>query len=146
MVSVGIEANPFAHFASQVKLDWSPSSACAAETCFHYRRRGVGGPGARWDSDDPCDAIYLFSPRPNGQKLATLRELPPDKMKLLLGHSISPLPLHKTLVLLEFLQGVKQALFTATKCSPWRKRLCFRLAICTLAPRLALGGRRTTLR
>lgn len=80
--SIGMESNPVAHFASTVKVDWSADYAklvsyaetVAAAAKSALRRRVV------------CDP---------------LRVLPPERSKLLLKNSISPLPLHKTLVLLE---------------------------------------------
>ena len=80
--SIGMESNPVAHFASTVKVDWSADCArltdsaetVAAAAKSALRRRVVRNP---------------------------LRVLPPERSKLLLKNSISPLPLHKTLVLLD---------------------------------------------
>lgn len=93
--SIGIEANPVAHFASKVKLEWqldpdelwrhANGIARAAERCL--AADGIG------DNDD----LPLF----HRKKKTNLKSLPAEKQKLLLKDSISPLPLHKTLVLLE---------------------------------------------
>ncbi len=80
--SIGMESNPVAHFASTVKVDWSADCAkltdyaetVAAAAKSALRRRVIRNP---------------------------LRVLPPERSKLLLKNSISPLPLHKTLVLLD---------------------------------------------
>lgn len=93
IASVGIEAHPMAHFASQVKIDWTPDPPGLLEHATEVadgalkilRRQGI--------QDEPT----LGEP-PNGQRL---RGLPSEAAKLLLAHSISPLPLHKTLVLLD---------------------------------------------
>lgn len=84
--SLGIESNPMAHFASAVKLDWSVNSAVlsdyagtvAAAAKQTLERQGI-----------------------NAQKALPLQGLPAEQQKLLLKDSISPLPLHKTLVLLD---------------------------------------------
>jgi hypothetical protein len=82
--SAGVEAHPMARFASSVKVDWSV---------------------------DP-DALLLHAEKVAGicqeRLLAdgeTLFTLCPEKESLLLKGSISPLPLHKTLTLLEILNG-----------------------------------------
>ena len=93
----GIESNPMAHFASSVKLDWSVDPAELSDYATDVRaeaRRNLAQDGyADWDG------LPLFSAHemPRSQ----LRTLDPEKNKLLLKDSISPLPLHKTLVLLD---------------------------------------------
>lgn len=81
--SVGVEANPMAHFASQVKVDWS-----------------VDPDGLITQSCQVAEAAQ----RELLHAGESLRTLPDDRHKLLLKHSISPLPLHKSLVLLDCLQ------------------------------------------
>jgi SAM-dependent methyltransferase len=95
--SVGIEANPMAWFASRVKTDWSAdpeglirhAEFIADRTLERLRADGV--------EDDP---FFAVPKRPR----TSLRGLAPEQQSLLLTGSISPLPLHKTLVLLEKLQ------------------------------------------
>lgn len=94
LASVGVEANPMAHFASGVKVDWSPdpdrlvahAREVARLAAEQLRRDGV--------EDEPI--FLVSSAEPSG-----LRTLPPEQARLLLADSISPLPLHKTLVLLD---------------------------------------------
>ncbi len=83
--SVGIEANPMAWFASSVKLDWTPSP------------------------DQLLGAIATVSEQvaPQLESVAPpYRTLPEEQEALLLKNSISPLPLHKTLVLLDHIKQV----------------------------------------
>ncbi len=99
--SIGIEATPMGHFATSVKADWNidpdglieHASKVASETQANLHADGI---------DD--DILPLFS---KGVKLARnrLRTLPPEKESLLLADSISPLPLHKVLVLLDCIQA-----------------------------------------
>ncbi len=81
--SVGIEANKMAHFASTVKCDWGVSPdrlrRSSEQIANKARRR-----------------ISLSRKR---------RELSEEQADLLLKDSISPLPLHKTLLLLEVLRS-----------------------------------------
>ena len=95
--SVGIESNPMAYFASAVKVDWSIepsalaeySSTVAAETKIALDQSGID----RWSG------LPLFAS--NGSSQFPVRGLSPEQSKLLLKDSISPMPLHKSLVLLD---------------------------------------------
>ena len=99
--SVGIESNPMARFASSVKLDWSvdPSVLSDYATEVAERTRGAIAQDGYTDWND----LPLFSAG-NGAR-APLRSLAPQQNKLLLKDSISPLPLHKTLILLDSIDG-----------------------------------------
>lgn len=80
--SVGIEANPMAWFAGSVKLDWTPKPealrAIAEAIAF------------------TAATLIVESP--------TLRHLSPECEALILKNSISPIPLHKTLILLDAIE------------------------------------------
>lgn len=92
--SVGLEGNPMAHFASQVKVDWSPEPerlVARAEAIAHEVRTAL--------EEEGIDDEGLF--QPPLESYSGLRRLPPPVARLLLTDSISPLPLHKTLLLLE---------------------------------------------
>ncbi|MBI5867174.1 MAG: DNA methyltransferase [candidate division Zixibacteria bacterium] len=94
--SVGLEANPMAHFASSVKVDWSPEPGRLVRIAERIAGEVLTLLGQEGISDDP---LPLFAK--NHPPDATLRSLPEAANRLLLANSISPLPLHKTLVLLE---------------------------------------------
>lgn len=99
--SVGTEANPVAHFAGQVKTDWTVdpdgllehSSQIAQSVLAEYAREGI--------EDDTLLRMDAAEP----QLPRHLRLLPTEQWELLLTNSISPLPLHKTLTLLECLNA-----------------------------------------
>ena len=92
--SVGVEINPVLHFASQTKLDWSPdpiglvqhARLVASEARERLAWLGLDDRHPRSEEPDGC---------------LPLRALPPEAERLLLTGSISPLPLHRTLVLQE---------------------------------------------
>lgn len=95
--SVGIEAHPMSHFASQVKVDWTPAPDALiehAEAIASATRQKLEAEGI---ADDP-------QPFSVGEGAKSYRALPEESMKLLLTDSIGPLPLHKTLVLLEVIR------------------------------------------
>lgn len=98
--SVGIEAHPMTHFASSVKVDWSPEPSGLLEYAAEVAgatRAELGSSGL--DDNRFYDPGSLFGAW-NGEA-SLLRTLPGESHGLLLKSSISPLPLHKTLVLLE---------------------------------------------
>jgi SAM-dependent methyltransferase len=92
----GLESNPFPHFASSVKVNWnidpdvlvSRAHQVADATLEQLREQGI-------DDDRPFGGDIGDIP---------LKSLKPEAMKLLIKNSISLLPLHKTLVLLDHLK------------------------------------------
>ena len=90
---VGVERHPMAWFASQVKVDW----AVDANGLLAHARR-VGALAIRRLKRQGID-----DSRCSPAGVQALRELPLEQRRLLLANSISPLPLHKTLVLLDTL-------------------------------------------
>ncbi len=91
---VGIEVNPMVHFASAVKVDWNPDPDLLIEHARRIAEAALEILRLEGIEDEP-----LFSGVQNEH--CTLRMLPTEEMELLLTNSISPLPLHKTLVLLD---------------------------------------------
>ena len=104
--SVGIESNPMAHLASSVKVDWSVDPTAlmdSAEQVVTSARKALEQQGiSEWSG------LPLFTA--TGPEHPPLAELRPEQWKLLLKDSISPLPLHKTLLLLDAIdrQGDRQ--------------------------------------
>ncbi len=93
IASVGLEANPFAHFASTVKTNWTIDSDVLLSTADEIAatvRRQLEAQG--------IDDSRLLTSAPQGMEL---RMLEPQSAKLLIRDSVSPLPLHKMLVLRE---------------------------------------------
>jgi DNA modification methylase len=92
--SIGVESHPMAFFAGQVKTDWTPdpdsllahAADIAYETIRELERDGI--------SDEPKDVKQKI-------RAKNLKALPTESASLLLANSISPLPLHKALTLLE---------------------------------------------
>ena len=97
IASVGIESNPMAAFASAVKVDWSVDTqmllAYAEEVALSTRTMLEDHGIDDWFGLPLADA--------NGNGQVPKRRLGPEQTKLLLKDSISPIPLHKTLVLLD---------------------------------------------
>lgn len=93
--AIGLEGNPFPHFASSVKTNWdvngdallTKAKEVATDVLNILKSQGID------DNFSPNDLSKL-----------ELRVLPAEKEKLILANSISPLPLHKTLTLFECLK------------------------------------------
>jgi DNA modification methylase len=137
--SVGVEANPMACFASRAKTDWSISSknfvrkarAVADQAIDELRRQGF--------EDEPLPFFRNGHANAAPANVTRLRNLAPECQRLLLTRSISPIPLHKTLVLLEHIQtemieGRSQALLALAKA------LVFSISNLHFGPEVGLGS------
>src|SRR5579863_1326959 len=104
--SIGIEANPVPCFASRVKVDWSVDP----DGLLRHAEKVAQGVGQVLEADgfDEPDDLPLFT---KSKPRRPLRTLPHETEKLLLANSISPLPLHRALVLLEVLQMMRDERF-----------------------------------
>jgi hypothetical protein len=108
--SVGIEANPMPCFATRVKVDWQAdpdtllkhAKEIAATACKRLALNGL---------EEYQDMPLFRAGKPKINPLG-LRRLPQEAERLLLANSISPVPLHRVLVLLEAIQESRHDLFT----------------------------------
>ena len=98
--SVGIERNPMAGFATRTKLDWSVDPDALVSHAEEIAARALDRLQAQGIDDFGMGPLFQANDRP----IADLRTLSPDHLSLLLKNSISPAPLHKTLLLLEILE------------------------------------------
>ena len=93
--SVGIEALPSSAFVANTKVDWSVNPNTLMGRAETASQRALEALHAAGISDEP----------PNDEvDPAELRQLPADAAKLIFKDAISPLPLHKTLILVEELK------------------------------------------
>jgi hypothetical protein len=101
--SVGVEAHPMSHFASTTKIDWSPDPNRLEMIAATVAERAIDNLERSGIIDDPQPNLVQETP-----PFVALRTLPADAYKLLLTNSISPLPLHKTLVLLAAIESAPE--------------------------------------
>ena len=97
IAATGLESNPIACFASRTKLDWNVDAdklLLHAQIVAKATARELNNDGISEEAGLP-----LFQTKP--VDLGKLRGISTEAADLLLTNSISPLPLHKTLVLLE---------------------------------------------
>jgi hypothetical protein len=98
VASVGVERNPMAHFASRTKLGWRVDPDRLMAHAEEVASRAI----ATLRAEGIADEETRFAP--TGRKSGTsFRTLPSEALAILLKDSISPLPLHKVMVLFEAL-------------------------------------------
>jgi DNA modification methylase len=128
--AIGVEANPFAHFATTIKVDWSidpdslvvPARQVANATVEILNNQGI---------DDA---------RPgNNHGKTELRTLDHDLNRLLLENSISPLPLHKTLILLDELKKHKRGRYYGHLVLALANALVFTISNLRFGPEVGVG-------
>jgi DNA modification methylase len=130
--SVGVEANPMAHFAGRTKVDWTPdpeglrrhATLVAGAACQALQMDGV--------DDSHAFAASTVDP-------AVLRTLSADLGDLLLTDSISPLPLHKTLTLLDSLRLHCDERYAAHERLAVAKALVFGISNLQFGPEVGVG-------
>jgi hypothetical protein len=93
--SVGVESHPMSFFAAQVKTDWAVDPQGLLDHARDVAERAITALASEGISDEGSNDKI---------RRAYLRQLPQEAASLLLTNSISPLPLHKTLVLLDKLK------------------------------------------
>lgn len=93
--SVGIEALPSSAFVADTKVDWSVDPKVLMDRAKTVSQQALKMLHAEGISDDATN---------DEVDPAKLRQLPPEAAKLIFKDAISPLPLHKTLVLVEELK------------------------------------------
>ena len=95
--SVGIEALPVSHFAAATKLAWDIDSDLLRETAAKVASSAL----SRLDESGITDAS--MSRPPSEERLLGLED---ERERLLFKDAISPLPLHKTLVLQQEIEAL----------------------------------------
>lgn len=94
--SIGTERNPMAHFAGRVKVDWTPDPDGLLAHATHVAEAATAVLKREGLEDGPQFRVPAEAD-------TSLRGLAPEAESLILTNSISPLPLHKALVLLQCL-------------------------------------------
>ncbi len=132
---VGIEANPLAHFAGQVKVDWSPNPDGLIQHSEHIAEAAL----AQLEADGIVDDPLFCSIHSDEITHKNLRTIDPELMQLLLTNSISPLPLHKVLVLLDCLRQHADERFDRHQRLALAKALPFSISNLHFGPEVSVG-------
>lgn len=116
--SIGIEANPMAYFASRVKTDW-----CITRNDLICHASQVTDCAEKMIEKEPS---------------STLRTLPDEASSLLLRDSISPLPLHKSLILLEAIRYCNEGRYYRHELLAFAKALVFSISNLHFGPEVGV--------
>lgn len=131
ILGVGIEANPMAFLTSQVKVDWSANPDRLME-----HARCVAKVASEKLAHDGIEDNPLFQVVRHDRALRTLL---PESYKLLLTNSISPLPLHKALVLLDCLEELQDERFAKYERVAFAKALVYSSSNLHFGPEVGVG-------
>jgi SAM-dependent methyltransferase len=132
--SVGLEANPMACFASRVKVEWQVDPCGLADHACSIAERAMEQLDAAGIDDE---TLPLFSVKRRAPPV--LRSLPAEAANLLLKDSISPLPLHKVLVLLETLNQAPNSHFDSHERLALAKAAVFSASNLEFGPEVGVG-------
>src|SRR2546423_7943423 len=141
IASVGIEANAVAHFASDVKVDWSPIPSELighASLLAHIAIERLNTEGIADKNEDEKPSLFIERDSGN-ERIISHRTLPPESFKLLLTDSISPRPLHKTLVLLEVIKEHKDERYYKHELLALAKALVFSISNLHFGPEVGVS-------
>lgn len=129
--AIGLEANIFAHFASSVKVDWDIDPDLLKKGA-----RNIANSTLELLKAQGIDDNSLLKGR---SEEVPLRTLDPEAAGLLLSDSISPLPLHKTLILLESLKEHKEQAYYRHALLALANVLVFRISNLHFGPEVGVG-------
>lgn len=136
VASIGIEANPMPCFATRVKVDWHVEPDGLLHHAQHVAE--VASEKLIADGLEEGDDLPLFSSKAR-ERPSKLRAVPADVDDLLLSNCISPLPLHRTLVLIETLQDLKDERFARYERLALAKALVFGISNLEFGPEVGVG-------
>lgn len=128
--SVGLEANRFAAFAGSTKVNWDKNAADLLEHAEGIKDRVISRLKRQGISDDPKE--YLNIP-------SELRHLLPEQERIILKDSISPIPLHKSLVLLDEINRFKKNTFGDHLRLAFANALVYKISNLRFGPEVGIG-------
>ena len=135
LTSIGIEPNPMACFASRTKVSWDVDPDGLLEQAGEIAQ--IASKKLAREGLAEIDGLPLFHSRRESPE--NLRVLPAETWKFLLKNSISPLPLHRTLILLETIDAQKFPGFKAHERLALAKALVFGISNLQFGPEVGVG-------
>ena len=125
---------PIAAFASSVKVDWSADP----QAILGYAEK-VASSALATIRRDRCVEWKGLRLSANGNGQSPMRRLGPEQSKLLIKGSISPIPLHKTLVLLDEIERHGDVRLRKYGRLALAKALAFEIGNLKFGPEVGLG-------
>jgi len=135
--SIGIEAHPMAYFASKVKVNWQVDGKGLrehADRIAEETRRKLAEDGI---VDE--DLAQLMSLNEADRQNQSWRTLPPESLDIILENSISPLPLHKTLVLLDTINQLRDNRYHEHELLALARAIVFSISNLHFGPEVGIG-------
>ena len=136
ITSIGVESNPMACFASRVKVNWNVDP----DSLMRHARKIADLTLEKFEADgiDDEEPLPLFQ---TGRRAATanLRTIPEEAQKLLLKDSMSSLPLHKTLILLETLKEHEDERYSEHERLALAKAIVLQISNLHFGPEVGIG-------
>ncbi|TMA08738.1 MAG: site-specific DNA-methyltransferase [Deltaproteobacteria bacterium] len=135
--SVGIEANPIPCFATRVKVNWEADPGALLK-----HAKGIAASACKrlaLDGLEEYQNMPLFRAGKPKMNPLSLRRLPHEAEALLLTNSISPVPLHRVLVLLESIQEFRHDVLTRYERLALAKALVFEISNLEFGPEVGVG-------
>ena len=134
--SVGVEANAMAHFAASVKTDWDVEPGELAEFGQEVATRVSGViPESLLADDTNHFGVSVYKEQ--------LRTFDADQSRLLIKNSISPLPLHKVLTLLDTIERHKAARLRSHAKLALAKQTVKEISNLRFGPEIGVGKQKT---
>jgi hypothetical protein len=131
--AIGIEALPMPHFASMVKTDWQIDPHSLRQHANRIAEMAIANLKKDGFQDDPVSGNFSVS------DYHSFRTLSSESEKLLLKNSISPIPLHKVLVLLEEIKSDGDLRFRNHELLALAKALVTTVGNLRFGPEVGLG-------
>jgi DNA methylase len=128
--SVGLEANRFAAFAGSTKVNWDKDTADLLEHAEGIRDRVISRLKRHGISDEPNKHLTIPS---------ELRQLLPEQERIILKDSISPIPLHKSLFLLDEINRFKKNTFGDHLRLAFANALVYKISNLRFGPEVGIG-------
>lgn len=135
IASVGLEANPVVHFAATVKTSWNANFEMLQSHAHKIAEIALESLAQQNISDVPFEL--------QNNEHISLRQLSDEKEKLIIKNSISPLPLHKVLVLLEKINENACDQFTPYERLALAKEVVFSISNLKFGPEVGVGKKKT---
>ena len=130
--SVGIEANPMAHFAARVKTNWNVDPCGLVD----YGQEVANKVRAQVDEREiECGASHFAV----SEFRAKLRTLNTEQFRLLIKNSISPLPLNKVLTLLDCIEQHEASTFDSHAKLALAKQTVKKISNLRFGPEIGVG-------
>jgi DNA modification methylase len=134
--AIGLESNPVACFASRTKLNWRIEPDALWE---HAQKIAALTEAKLEDFGLANNSELMLLETAKGYSPQDLHKLPADLTKLILKNSISPLPLHRTLVLLTTLEKNRDERFYDHERLAFAKALVNEISNLHFGPEVGVG-------